>query len=195
MDNSALIVVDVQNDFCPGGALGVFEGDRIIPVLNKWIGLFAKRGMPVVYTKDWHPGNHCSFIEQGGVWPAHCVQGTDGAAFHQDLDELGTHNVKAVFLKGFLPSVEAYSGFDGRLREDKNGLTLAQWLKSKNVVKLYVGGLATDYCVKATALDGLANGFSVKLIADGIRAVNVNPEDGKRAIDEMLRQGVEIAPQ
>lgn len=185
-EGSCLIIVDVQNDFCPGGALGIEEGDQVVPVLNKWIGEFAKKGMPVVYTQDWHPKDHLSFVENGGIWPPHCVQETGGAEFHPDLIVRGK-----MCPKGFVSDKEAYSGFDGRL-DGPNGPVLAQWLKEQGVSRIYVGGLATDYCVKATALDGIKNGFEVVVIRDGIRAVDVNQGDGERAIEEMVDQGVMV---
>ncbi len=205
MSKAGLVIVDVQKDFCQGGALAVKEGDQVVPVLNRWISSFVARGLPVAYTQDWHPKGHCSFSDQGGVWPAHCVQGEEGAAFHPALDcscldpedAHGGHDprpdsVAAVFRKGFLRDKEAYSGFDGRLNGQKDALTLGQWLRSNGVTKIYVGGLATDYCVKATLLDGIKSGFDAALIEDGVRAVNVSPSDGERAIGEMAKEGAEV---
>ncbi|HHY69361.1 MAG TPA: bifunctional nicotinamidase/pyrazinamidase [Bacillota bacterium] len=181
-----LIVVDVQNDFCPGGALAVAEGDSVIPVLNVWIQRFRQMDLPVVYTQDWHPINHMSFVDQGGIWPPHCVQHTWGAELHKDLIEDG-----AIFKKGFLPHIEAYSGFDGAL-DGEGGDSLNTWLREKSVSRLYIGGLATDYCVKATALDGVKNGYEVILIESGTRAVNLHPSDREKAISEMLEAGVRL---
>ncbi len=185
-DNSCLIVVDVQNDFCPGGALGVKEGEQVVPVLNVWIREFLQQGMPVVYTQDWHPEDHISFEANGGIWPSHCVQETRGAAFHEDLVVHGK-----ICQKGFACDKEAYSAFDGRLG-GRGGLSLDQWLREQGVTRIYVGGLATDYCVKATVLDGLKHGYEVVVLQDGIRAVDVNQGDGERAVAEMVEQGAII---
>jgi nicotinamidase/pyrazinamidase len=178
-----LVVVDVQNDFCPGGALGVAEGDQVVPVLNSLIKEFNDRDLPVVYTQDWHPQDHVSFVENGGIWPPHCVQGTKGANFHPDLVVSGE-----ICRKGFLSDREAYSGFDGRIGEP-DGPALDQWLKEKGVKRIYVGGLATDYCVRATVLDAIQCGFEVVLLTNGIRAVDVNEGDGDKAIAEMADAG------
>ena len=185
--DSCLVIVDVQNDFCPGGALSVPGGDEVIPKINSWVKRFQEAKLPVVYTQDWHPKNHCSFRENGGIWPPHCVQGTRGAELHPDLIMDGT-----IFRKGFLPDKEAYSGFDGTLEGKPGNPALGQWLRENGVKRLYVGGLATDYCVKATVLDGLKQGFQVILIRQGVRAVNVNLGDGDRVIEEMVRSGAEV---
>lgn len=185
--NSCLVIVDVQNDFCPGGALAVSEGDEVVPVLNSWVKRFKAAKLPVAYTQDWHPKDHCSFAQNGGIWPVHCVQGTSGADFHKDLMIEGE-----VFRKGFLKDREAYSGFDATLEGKPDSPTLGQWLKEKGIERIYVGGIATDYCVKATVLDGLDQGFKVTLIRSGVRAVNVNPGDGERAIREMIQKGAEV---
>lgn len=198
-ERACLVVVDVQNDFCPGGALAVPGGDQVVPVLNRWAREFAGAGLPVAYTLDWHPSAHRSFLAHGGTWPAHCIQYTPGAAFHPGLDTLGldergcSSQDTAVFKKGFLPGREAYSGFDGRLDGDPDRPSLGEWLASKGVTGIYVGGLATDYCVRATALDGLKRGFRVTVMKDGVRAVDVRPGDGQRALEEMVRSGAEIA--
>ncbi|EKP95482.1 bifunctional nicotinamidase/pyrazinamidase [Thermaerobacter subterraneus] len=190
--DAALVVVDVQNDFCPGGALAVPQGDQVVPVLNRWIGAFHAAGRPVVFTQDWHPSGHVSFREQGGPWPVHCVQGSPGAAFHPDLQVRGT-----VFRKGFAPDREAYSGFDGALAAGEAGVrpevTLAGWLRQQGVRHLYVGGLATDYCVRATVLDGLREGFRVTVLVPAVRAVDVTPGDGERALAEMEAHGALLA--
>ncbi|REJ37606.1 MAG: bifunctional nicotinamidase/pyrazinamidase [Bacillota bacterium] len=187
----ALIIVDVQNDFCPGGALAVPQGDQVVPVLNRWIEEFHRRGLPVVYTQDWHPQGHCSFRDQGGPWPVHCVQDTPGAAFHPDLLVKGE-----IFRKAYLPEPDAYSGMearrvqDGRLQEDQ---PLPRWLREQGVRRVLVGGLATDYCVRATVLDALREGFQVVVLRDGVRAVDVQPGDGERALREMAEAGAVIA--
>lgn len=191
--DAALIVVDVQNDFCPGGALGVDEGDAVVPILNDWIAAFHRAGRPVIYTQDWHPANHASFKEQGGIWPVHCVQGTKGAAFHPDLTVDGY-----VFRKAFTVEKEGYSGFDGFLVEDAaesgapSGPDLAAWLKEQGVKKVYVGGLTTDYCVRATVLDAIKHGFQAVFIQDASKPVNVQPDDEKKAIEEMRAAGANV---
>ncbi len=177
-EKDALIVVDLQNDFCPGGALAVPEGDKIVPVLNAYIERFSNSKSIIVATRDWHPENHISFAEQGGIWPKHCVQNTKGAEFHPDL-KLPSDSI--IVSKATEPDKEAYSGFDGT--------NLDKLLKGKGVTRLFVGGLATDYCVRATVLDALRLGFCVFLLLDAIKGVNVQPEDSERAIVEMLEKG------
>ncbi|HEY8418329.1 MAG TPA: bifunctional nicotinamidase/pyrazinamidase [Limnochordales bacterium] len=188
--DAALIVVDVQNDFCPGGALAVAEGDAVVPVLNEWIRRFAAAGRPIVYTQDWHPSDHCSFKDRGGIWPVHCVQGSTGADFHKDLEVRGV-----IFRKAYTSHAEGYSGFDGRLAADgglNEAVDLAGWLREQGVRKVYVGGLATDYCVRATVLDALRHGFAAALIRSGSRAVNAAPGDEAKAIAEMQAAGAEV---
>lgn len=182
-EDSCLIVVDVQNDFCPGGALGVKDGDKVIPVLNRWIQEFKRQDLPIVFTQDWHPLDHISFTQQGGIWPPHCVENTWGAQLHRDLVVDGE-----ICRKGYYPQIEAYSAFDGTIGDQK-GEPLDMWLKAHDVRVLYVGGLATDYCVKATVLDALEKGYQVVVIKEGICAVNVNPKDGDIAISQMLEAG------
>lgn len=176
--NSALIVVDVQNDFCPGGALPVPGGDRVVPVLNRYIRKFVEAELPVYLTRDWHPGAHLSFKSQGGIWPVHCVQGTEGARFHP---ELSIPSVAVVISKGTDPGKEAYSGFQGT--------DLTHQLKQRQVGRLFVGGLATDYCVKSTVLDAIREGFEVVFLSDASMGVDVKPGDSERAIEEMAREG------
>jgi nicotinamidase/pyrazinamidase len=177
----ALVVVDVQNDFCPGGSLAVPQGDEVVAPLNKLIKEFLDRGEPVFKTRDWHPARTKHFAMYGGTWPIHCVQGTPGAEFHADL--LDDSRIR-IISKGTNESADGYSGFDGT--------SLAQLLRDKGVEEVWVGGLATDYCVKHTVLDGLREGFKVKALADAMRPVNVKPNDGKQAIEEMRRAGAEI---
>jgi nicotinamidase/pyrazinamidase len=174
----ALIVVDLQNDFLTGGSLAVPDGDAVIPVLNTWIRRFRGAGLPVFATRDWHPADHCSFREQGGPWPPHCVAGTKGAEF---TPELVLPPDALIHSKATRPEKEAYSGFE----EGDFG----RQLREMGVTRLFVGGLATDYCVRATVLDGLKEGFQVVLLADAIRAVEARPGDGARAIAEMREAG------
>ena len=173
-----LLVVDVQNDFLPGGALGVPRGDEVVPVLNRYVSAFRTRGLPIFASRDWHPANHCSFREQGGVWPVHCVVGTKGAEFHPDLS-LPTSIL--VVSKATEPKREAYSAFEGT--------TLDERLRETGVRRLFIGGLATDYCVLNTVRDAIKRGYPVCLLMDGIRAVNLKPDDGRKAEEEMIRLG------
>jgi nicotinamidase/pyrazinamidase len=179
----ALVVVDVQNDFCPGGALGVAGGDEVVPVLNRYIERFRKDGAPVFATRDWHPQKTKHFRAWGGVWPPHCVQGTTGAEFHPRLE---VPPDAVVVSKGMDPEDDAYSCFQGR---DPGGRPFAAALGTRGVQRIFVGGLATDYCVKATALDATREGFEVVVLADAIRAVDLQPGDGDRAIEEMRTAG------
>jgi len=174
----ALIIVDVQRDFTPGGALPVPEGDKVVPVLNRYKDLFLKAKAPIYFTRDWHPQNHMSFKPQGGIWPPHCVQNTPGAQFHPDLE---VPEEAEIISKGCDPDKEAYSGFQGTGLEES--------LRRQGVKRVFVGGLATDYCVKSTVLDALRLGFETFLLEDAIRGVNVHPEDSQRAIEEMERAG------
>ena len=174
----ALIVVDVQRDFLPGGALAVAEGDRVVPVLNRYIALFGRHRLPVLLTRDWHPAGHVSFRAQGGPWPPHCVAGTDGAAFAPHLQVPAD---AIVFSKATDPGADAYSGFQGT--------ALAEWLREHGVRRLFIGGLATDYCVRATVLDAIEQGFDVVVLLDAIRAVDVHPGDGARAQQALREAG------
>ena len=181
-DKDALIIVDVQRDFCSGGALPVPDGEKIIPTLNKYIEKFSKAGALIVATRDWHPPNHMSFKDYGGVWPTHCVQGTLGAEFHPDLRL--PREVKIVS-KATSADKEAYSGFDGT--------NLERELKDAGIKRVFVGGLATDYCVKSTVLDALRLGFETILLIDAIKGVDVNLGDSERAIEEMIKRGAKKA--
>lgn len=181
----ALIVVDIQNDFCAGGSLAVPDGDAVVPVLNEYMTRAADAGIPIFATRDWHPPVTTHFVTQGGSWPPHCVQGTHGAEFHPDL-RLPPGTV--VVSTGMGPEDQGYSGFDGVLPD---GQSLAEALRARGVEHVYVGGLATDYCVRATVLDALEDGFAASLLVDASRAVDVNPGDGERAANEMLAAGAE----
>jgi nicotinamidase/pyrazinamidase len=180
--NDALIVTDIQNDFLSGGALPVPEGNKIIPILNEYIRLFTTMHAKIYATRDWHPPNHMSFQAQGGPWPAHCIQDTEGAKFHPDL------NLPAdvtVISKAMAPNRENYSSFDDTVLVDD--------LRINGIARLFVGGLATDYCVKNTVLDGLAFGFEVVLLSDAARGINVKLGDVEKAVEAMTLRGAEIA--
>lgn len=181
----ALLVVDVQNDFCPGGALPVAEGDRVVPVLNRYIERFQRANLPILATRDWHPEKTSHFNTSGGVWPPHCIRGAKGAEFHPDL--VLSENV-VIISKGMGPEEEAYSGFEGT---DTHHVKLAELLRQRGVERIFVGGLATDYCVKHTVVDGLKEGFKVVLLEDAVRGVDLQPGDSERAIAEMIRAGAE----
>ena len=180
--NSALILVHVQNDFCPGGALPVPEGDSIIPLINDYIGLFKGEGLPVIATRDWHPPNHCSFKEQGGMWPVHCVQGSRGAQFRA---ELYIPNGSLIISGATNPKKEGYSTFDGTSLNDH--------LEDMGTKTLYMVGLATDYCVKQTVLDGCKLGYRLVVLEDAVRGVNLQPDDSQNALQVMVGAGALLA--
>lgn len=177
--SDALIVVDVQRDFCPGGLLAIEHGDDVVPVLNRWIETAEAAGVPVVASRDWHPAHHLSFAPQGGEWPVHCVQNTEGATFHPDLrlpaDAL-------IVTKGDRTDRDQYSAFDAT--------GLADELKRRGVSRVWIGGLAEDVCVRATALDAAKAGFETKVIADATKPVTA--EGGTAARAEMRDAGVAI---
>ncbi|MDD4650971.1 MAG: bifunctional nicotinamidase/pyrazinamidase [Methanothrix sp.] len=179
----ALLVVDVQNDFCPGGALGIRDGDRIIPTLNRYIEYFAAEGLPVIATRDWHPEITRHFQQFGGVWPVHCVQESPGAQFHPDLK---LPEGVLVLSKGMDPEEDSYSAFQAA---DSVGGLLADLLKGLGVSQVYIGGLATDYCVKHSALDALRMGLDAYILNDAIAGVNLQPDDSRLALEEMVRRG------
>jgi nicotinamidase-related amidase len=178
----ALLIVDVQRDFLPGGALSVPNGDTVIPVLNRCIREFVSRGLPVFATRDWHPVNHCSFRSQGGPWPEHCVAGTAGAEAPESFELPAAAQVVS---KANSQDEDAYSGFQGT--------DLLARLRARGCCRVFVGGLATDYCVKWTALDALSNGVAVVVLEDAIRAVNVQSGDGARALADMVEHGAAVA--
>jgi nicotinamidase/pyrazinamidase len=180
MSNQALIVVDVQNDFCPGGALAVPHGDEVVEPLNELIDEFLERGDPVYKSRDWHPPVTKHFEAYGGTWPVHCVQNTKGAEFHPALRDDPRINVIS---KG-LGDKDSYSAFDET--------DLASQLRAQDVEEVVVGGLATDYCVKNTVLDALKNGFKVKAMRNAMKAVELHSGDGEQAIEEMRAAGAEI---
>ena len=182
-----LLVVDPQNDFCPGGSLAVAEGDAVMPVLSAWAAAAQRAGVPVFASRDWHPPKTTHFREFGGVWPPHCVMGTPGAEFHSDLQLPASFRLVS---KGMGETEDAYSAFQAR---DDSGRPLRSLLEESGVRHLYIGGLATDYCVKSSALDAVTQGFRVTLIPDGIRAVNLEAADGERAVADMQAAGVDLA--
>ncbi|MFQ5897036.1 MAG: nicotinamidase [Candidatus Methylomirabilia bacterium] len=183
----ALVIVDVQNDFCPGGSLAVPDGDQVVPVLNRYIQLFAALKAPIFASRDWHPPVTKHFKAYGGIWPPHCVQGTRGAEFSPDL-RLPPETT--VVSKGTDPDEDAYSCSQAR---DPEGTSFATALGRLGVRRLFVGGLATDYCVKATTLDALREGFQVVVLEDAIRAVELHPGDGAKAREEMNAAGAQEA--
>jgi nicotinamidase/pyrazinamidase len=180
--HSALLLIDLQNDFFPGGALAVPEADILITPINTYIKHFSRQGWPILATRDWHPANHTSFTEQQGPWPVHCVQGSRGAQFHSDLV---MPPGMMVISKGTDPRKDARSGFDGT--------SLADRLKDLNVQTLFVLGLATDYCVKHTVIDGCTHSFCVVLLTDATRGVNRQPHDSSTAFQEMADAGAFLA--
>lgn len=176
--DDALVIVDVQNDFLPGGSLAVPHGDEVVAPLGALAARFSRAGLPVIATRDWHPADHCSFHARGGPWPPHCVAETPGAAFAPGLVlPPGT----LVVSKADTAEADAYSGFEGT--------DLHERLESLSVKRIFVGGLATDYCVFNTVRDGLAKGYGVVLLTDAMRAVDVAPGDGERALRAMQENG------
>jgi len=177
----ALIAVDVQNDFLPGGSLAVAGGDEVVPILNEYVAAFRHHGLPIFATRDWHPADHCSFQAAGGAWPPHCIARTPGAGFAPDLT---LPEDTTVISKATTSEKDAYSGFEGTV--------LASDLRAKGIRRVFVGGLATDYCVLNTVNDALAAGFDVFVLEDAVRAVNVESDDGKKALASMRRNGAEF---
>jgi len=174
----ALVVVDIQYDFCPGGSLSVHNGDSIIPVINKLTGFFTGKHLPVVFSRDFHPISHISFEEQGGPWPPHCVMDTKGAKFHPLLN---IPEGSIIISKGTEKEKDAYSAFDGT--------NLSRLLRENGTDSIAVCGLATDYCVKATALDGIKEGFRVVVVTDATMGVEIIPGDSAKALEAMKRSG------
>jgi nicotinamidase/pyrazinamidase len=174
----ALLVIDMQVDFLPGGALGVAGGFETIAPINHLIELFRAQGLPVFASRDWHPDNHCSFTAQGGPWPPHCVADTLGAEF---AAELALPDDAVVISKADTPGVDAYSAFAGT--------ELSNQLRAREVTRVTVCGLATDYCVLNTVSDALEEGFETLIVPEAMRAVDVKPGDGSRAMDRMVARG------
>ncbi len=177
-DSDALIVVDVQNDLCPGGSAAVEDGDEVARKISDVALKFGAKSGRVFASQDWHPTTHTSFIENGGIWPAHCVRGTDGAQFHKDL-KLPVGSV--IIRKGEDPTKLAYSAFEDT--------SLETHLERLNIKKLFVGGLSTEYSVQHTVFDCLHKGYPTVLVTDAISAVNTNPDDDMRAIESMIANG------
>ncbi|PID61408.1 MAG: nicotinamidase/pyrazinamidase [Ignavibacteriae bacterium] len=199
--NRALLIVDVQNDFCESGSLEVKNANKIIPIINNLIK--SEYFNFIIATKDWHPRNHKSFasnhknknvydvIKLNGIeqvlWPDHCIQRTKGSMLHEDLK---LHRGFKIITKGKNPEVDSYSGFYDNDHKTSTGLTA--YLNKKNISEVYIAGLATDYCVKFTALDSVSEGFKTYLFKDAVKGVNVKKDDSKKAIDEMRTAGVKI---
>ncbi len=174
----ALIMVDMQNDFLPGGSLAIAGGNAIIPQLNRYLAYFAAHRLPVFATRDWHPPDHCSFQPQGGQWPPHCIAGSGGAAFHPDLElPIGTHIVS----KATTRENDAYSGF--------SGTQLDELLRSLHIQRIFIGGVATEYCVFNTVKDALRLRYITFILEDAMRAIERQPGDGQRALQEMMQLG------
>jgi nicotinamidase/pyrazinamidase len=187
IERSALLVVDVQNDFCTGGALAVPGSERVVGALNTYIGDAVARGMPVYASRDWHPPNTSHFEPYGGPWPVHCVKDSEGARFHPDLQLPPT---AIVVSKGEQSESPGYSALEGRTAE---GTPLLADLRNRGITHLYVGGLATDYCVKHSVLDALSAGLQVIVLEDAIAGVDVHAGDSSRAIAEMREKGAALA--
>ncbi|WP_085812889.1 isochorismatase family protein [Geoanaerobacter pelophilus] len=182
----ALLVVDAQVDFCPGGALPVPRGDLVVQALNRYLDLFKQRSAPIFASRDWHPKKSKHFKESGGEWPAHCVQGTLGAEFHPALMLPGD---TIVISKGMAPWDDGYSAMQG---VTENGTPFIMLLRRMELDRLYVGGLATDFCVRQTVLEALKAGFSVTLLTDAIGGVDLRPGDSDRAVAEMVHSGADV---
>ncbi|MEI6631043.1 MAG: bifunctional nicotinamidase/pyrazinamidase [bacterium] len=185
-NKKALLIVDLQNDFCPAGALGVPGADKIVPAINKYIRVFSKKKLPIIVSADWHPIKTRHFKDFGGRWPAHCIHNSRGAQFHPKL-KLSKETI--LVYKGMDPEQDSYSVFQA---EDRNGRRFSTLLKILGVDELYVGGLATDYCVKYSVKDALKSGLKVKLLADAIKGVDLKPKDSELAIKEMTGLGAKV---
>jgi nicotinamidase/pyrazinamidase len=186
VNKSALIVVDMQNDFCPGGPLAVAGGDEIVPVINRHIEIFRERGATVIASRDWHPVETGHFKKFGGLWPEHCVQWSFGAAFRSGLN---FPPETRVFSKGMDPERDDYSALQAR---DEEGRSMADFLKGEGISRLHICGLATDYCVLQTVLEALRLGFNTKVLIDAVRGVELNPGDSESALDEMEASGATL---
>lgn len=200
--NTALLLIDLQNDFCPGGALAVTEGDRVITIANQAISACLQQQIPVIASQDWHPAEHRSFAvnsnaEPGTIgdlnglpqvwWPVHCVQNTQGADWHPQLQQ---DAIAAIFRKGQDPEIDSYSAFFDNGRRTKTALD--DWLRQQGVERLTIMGLATDYCVKYSVLDSLSLGYQTTVINEGCRGVNLQPQDSQQAFDAMSDAGAKL---
>ncbi|MBT0662936.1 bifunctional nicotinamidase/pyrazinamidase [Geobacter pelophilus] len=185
--HSALLIVDVQNDFCPGGALAVAQGDQIIPAVNRAITSFSSQGLPIIASRDWHPEKTSHFRDYGGIWPPHCIQATAGAAFHPAL-KLPPNAL--ILSKGTEADHDDYSAFHAR---DDQGRMLAEILADLGVNALYVCGLATDYCVKETVREAQRYRVAVTVLTDAIKGVDLKPGDSEKAVHEMMASGAKLA--
>ena len=185
-ENSVLLIVDVQNDFCPGGTLSVPAGDEVVPVLNRYIERFRKEGLPIIATRDWHPEKTSHFKAFGGIWPVHCVQGSKGAQFHPALM---LPDDAIIISKGMDPTRDDYSALHGA---DSSGTPLPQVLKKLGIKRIYIGGLTTDYCVKESTLEGLRQGFAVTVLTDAVRGVDLKAGDSEKALVEIKAAGAEM---
>lgn len=182
----ALLIVDVQNDFCPRGALGVSQGDRIIPNINKYIKIFSEAKLPIFATRDWHPKKTKHFKKFGGIWAVHCVQDTRGAQFHPKLKL--PKDVISLY-KGMNPEEDSYSSFQA---QDAQGVGFINLLKILRIEEIYICGLATDYCVKYTSMDALKYGFKVRVLSDAIKGVNLKPKDSEAALGLLAKLGAKL---
>jgi nicotinamidase/pyrazinamidase len=185
-EQTALVVVDVQNDFAdPGGSLYVGEGEKVVPVINEQVEQARSKGAMIVYTQDWHPESTPHFQKDGGIWPVHCVQGTWGAELHPDLEVAGE-----VVRKG-TGGEDGYSGFTVRdpASGEEQQTPLEDMLRARGIERVVIAGLATDYCVKETAIDSATKGFATTVLTNAIRAVDLEPGDGNRAVDDMRKAG------
>lgn len=184
-EKKALLIVDVQNDFCSGGALAVPQADAIIAILNKYINGFYDKGLPIFATRDWHPIKTSHFKEFGGKWPIHCVKDTKGAQFHPDLKLPKT---ACLLYKGIGTDNDSFSAFHAKTAHRRSFHSILTLFK---ISELYVGGLATDYCVKYSVLDALKFNYKITLLLDAVKAVNIEPNDSEKAINEMVQSGAE----
>lgn len=180
------MIIDIQNDFCQGGTLAVPEGDKVIPAVNRYIKLFSRQGLPIFISRDWHPKKTGHFKQFGGPWPVHCVQGSRGARFHPKLK---LPKGAIILSKGMGGEKNSYSDFQS---VNSGEVGFKKLLQEMGVEELYIGGLATDYCVKYTVLDALKFGFKVRLLIDAVRGVNLRPGDSRQAIKKMLKCGAKI---
>lgn len=185
-NKKALLIVDMQKDFCPGGKLPVKQCKEVVSTLNEYIQIFQTKNLPILASRDWHPGETSHFQSGGGKWPPHCVKNSPGAEFHPNLN---LPDRAIIISKGMDPDIEGYTCFQGY---DKNHISFIKVLNKENIDKIYIGGVATEYCVKSTALDAVEEGFNVNLLEDATEGVDMNPGDIKKAIEEMKKSGVKL---